>query len=78
MRRRSHRPRGQLLDLPRLRDVRLRRGWVPLTPSLVVECPDCGLNFETVYAGDVVVCKNCENHFNRFTNVVDVLEEGSK
>lgn len=39
-------------------------------PDVRVRCPSCGAEFETADVGDVVVCEECGDPFNRFVNVV--------
>lgn len=40
------------------------------TDRIIVRCPECSEEFETHDIGDLVACEKCDNHFQRFTNIV--------
>jgi len=39
--------------------------------TIVVECPECGLQFETHDLGDLAGCPGCKSSFERFDNIVE-------
>jgi protein-arginine kinase activator protein McsA len=39
--------------------------------TVVVQCPECGHEFETHDLGDLVGCGKCDSSFERFDNIIE-------